>query len=416
MTEEANAEAAYFDVIVVGGGMVGAALTALLAEAGMQVAMVEARQAPLKLENVGTGLPTPRVSALTPVSQRLLTHLGAWPLMQAKRVTPYRYMQVWDAEGSGEVKFSAEQAGVTVLGHIVENDVTQASLETRLAQHSQARLYYAAKVSALHSSPAGARRLVLDDGRELEAPLIVAADGAHSSLRHMAGISVSQEDTGQQAVVTTVRCAEPHGGNARQAFLAGSPLAFLPLTVDGDEHYCSIVWSTSAEHAEALCAMSRAELGDALSAAFGEHSGEVQVCDDARCFPLIQRHAHHYVLDGLALVGDAAHSIHPLAGQGVNLGFMDAAVLAEEVVTAWRRGAPWGDSRILARYERRRRWDNTSMLALMMGFKQLFGARHPAVTLMRNLGLNSVNRVSLIKRLLMRQATGERGQLPASCR
>ncbi|WP_346796995.1 UbiH/UbiF/VisC/COQ6 family ubiquinone biosynthesis hydroxylase [Halomonas sp. Bachu 37] len=403
------------EVIVVGGGMVGAALVALLGRAGMRVALIETRPAPVRLDQVAKAHPAPRVSALTPVSQRLLTHLGAWQLMQQRRVTPYRFMQVWDGEGSGEVRFSADQAGMPVLGHIVENELTQAALESLLPSCGGFTAYYGTRVTALEKSVHG-HRLQLADGRRLEAPLVVAADGAHSALREMAGITVSAQDTGQHAVVTTVRCEQAHGEVARQVFTAGSPLAFLPLTVAGDDHYCSIVWSVSAERAEALCGMSRQALGAALADAFAFRLGAVEVCDEAYRYPLIQRHARHYVQPGLALVGDAAHSIHPLAGQGVNLGLMDAAVLAEEVTLAWKRGAKWGDSRILTRYERRRRGDNSAMLALMMGFKQLFGARQPGLTLMRNLGMNGVNLMTPLKRLLMRQATGERGRLPHSCR
>ncbi len=369
-----------FDAVIVGAGMVGAALAGLLAEAGMQVALVEAKASTLHLDDVAGEIPAPRVSALTPVSQRLLTHLGAWPAMQTARVTPYRYMEVWDAEGSGHIRFSADEAGTAVLGHIVENDVTLAALNEQVAKQPTLTRLNGVRVEALQTTARG-RWLVLDDGRQLQTPLLVAADGARSALRALAGISVAEEPMAQEAVVTTVRCAQPHGATARQAFIAGRPLAFLPLTVDGDDRYCSIVWSTTPEHAQALT-----------------------------------RHAQHYVQPNFALVGDAAHSLHPLAGQGVNLGLMDAAVLAEEVVLAWRRGAPWGSVATLRRYERRRRFDNSAMLGLMKGFKGLFGSQHPVFTLARNVGMSGMNQLVPLKRLVMRQATGERGRLPLSCR
>ena len=418
MTQTAQQSTTQFDVIVVGGGMVGAALAALLGQAGVAVALVDAKPERLDPEHVGRGLPARRVSALTPVSQRLLEGLGVWPRMTACRVTPYYGMQVWDGEGSGEVNFSAEQAGVPLLGHIVENDVTVAALEQRLAELPSVTVLLAARVTALHAPPSvkAPRIIELNDGRRLSAPLVVAADGAHSPLREMAGIEVRAHDTGHVAVVTSVRTALGHGGVARQVFRATGPLAFLPLTVDGDERHCSIVWSTSPSEAERLLALSAEALGQELATAFEARLGTVEVLDEALSLPLTQRHAEHYVQPGFALIGDAAHSIHPLAGQGVNLGLMDAAVLAEELLIARRRGIPLGEVRMLERYARRRRGDNTAMLALMDGFRLLFGTSNPLLTLGRNLGLSSVDRVTPIKRLLMRQAVGERGRLPHSCR
>ncbi|MBB3329778.1 2-octaprenylphenol hydroxylase [Halomonas campaniensis] len=408
-----------FEAVIVGGGMVGAALACLLGEAGRRVALVDARTAPLEAEAVGRGNPDLRVSALTPVSQRLLERLGAWEWMAARRVSPYRGMQVWDGQGSGSVSFSADQAGVPLLGHIVENDVTLAALEARLADLATVRVFLGARVAGLEAQRGGqgeGREVILEDGRRLAAPLVVAADGARSPLREMAGIAVSARETGHVAVVTTVRTARPHGEVARQAFLPTGPLAFLPLRVGGERQHCSIVWSTSPTDAERLVALAPEALGRELAAAIDGRLGEVSVVDRALAVPLTQRHAARYVLPGFALVGDAAHSIHPLAGQGVNLGLMDAAVLAEELLLAMGRGVSPGDERILARYARRRRGDNAGMLALMDGFRLLFGARHPALTLARNLGMNGVDRLGPLKHLLMQQAVGQRGRLPASCR
>ncbi|WP_311956471.1 UbiH/UbiF/VisC/COQ6 family ubiquinone biosynthesis hydroxylase [Halomonas garicola] len=403
-----------FDALIVGNGMVGTALCALLADAGMRVGLVEAQPRPLILDTLGEA-PAPRVSALSPVSVRLLEHLGAWPAMAQRRVTPYRHMRVWDADGSGEIAFSADEAGVAALGYIVENNLTTAALNARVLDHLGVTTFYGKRVAALQTSATG-RWLKLDDGRTLGAPLVIAADGARSALRDMAEIDVVEDDMHQHAVVTTVRCERPHGATARQAFVNGQPLAFLPLTVAGDERYCSIVWSVAPERARELEAMTPEALGETLGAALEHRLGEVEVCDRAYRLPLVQRHARRYTAPNFALVGDAAHSIHPLAGQGVNLGLMDAAVLAEEVVAAFKRGAPWGDARLLKRFERRRRADNAAMLKLMKGFKTLFDTRHPGVLLARNVGMSSLDRLVPLKRTIMRQATGERGRLPASCR
>ena len=404
------------EVVIVGAGMVGAALACLLGQAGLEVALVDVRESLLDPEKVGRGRPERRVSALTPVSRRLLEGLGAWEWMAARRVSPYRFMQVWDGQGSGEVSFSAEQAGVALLGHIVENDVTLAALERRLVALPSVRLVLGSRVAGLEAADGEARRVRLEDGRCLLTPLVVAADGARSPLRELAGIETRERDTGHRALVTTVRVERAHGEVARQVFLPTGPLAFLPLRLDGECQHCSIVWSTSPEEAERLQGLSAESLGGELANAIDRRLGEVTVVDRAVTFPLVQRHARRYVMPGLALVGDAAHSIHPLAGQGVNLGLMDAAVLAEELLTARRRGASLGDERVLARYARRRRGDNAGMLALMDGFRLLFGARHPALTLARNLGMDAVDRLTPLKGLLMQQATGHRGRLPVSCR
>ncbi|WP_129139804.1 UbiH/UbiF/VisC/COQ6 family ubiquinone biosynthesis hydroxylase [Modicisalibacter coralii] len=403
------------DVAVVGGGMVGATLAALLGEAGLRVAVLDARPAPLDDDTVGHGEAAARVSAITPVSERLLTKLGVWPWVAGRRATPYTGMQVWDGEGSGEVRFHADEAGVAALGHIVENDVILAGLERRLAALPNVQCHYGVRLEALQS-PATGRRLCLADGRRFTAPLVVAADGARSQLRDLAEIALRSRDTGHVAVVTTVQCERSHGGVARQVFLGTGPLAFLPLTLEGDSRYCSIVWSTTPAEAERLCGLSSAELGAALEQAFDATLGAVRVVGEVHRFPLVQRHAERYVVPGLALIGDAAHTVHPLAGQGVNLGLMDAAVLAEEVVAAHRRGALPGDLRILSRYARRRRGDNTAMLGLMEGFRWLFGTDQPALRLARNLGLSGVDRLTPLKRVMMRQAIGERGRLPLSCR
>ncbi|QJQ95564.1 MULTISPECIES: UbiH/UbiF/VisC/COQ6 family ubiquinone biosynthesis hydroxylase [Halomonadaceae] len=403
------------EVIVVGGGMVGATLAALLGEAGVRVGVLDARLTPLVEARIPGERLSLRVSALTPVSQRLLNHLQVWPSMAARRVTPYAGMEVWDSQGSGRIRFTADQAGVACLGHIVENDITLAALEARLAELPSVEQWYDARVTSMQGE-APLRELILADGRRCQAPLVVAADGARSYLRDLAGIDTAARDTGQVAVVTTVRVSRGHGGVARQVFLPTGPLAFLPLTLNGDAHYCSIVWSTTPEEAMRLGALSRQALGNEMASAFEHRLGDVEVIDEAVSVPLVQRHAREYVQPGLALIGDAAHSIHPLAGQGVNLGLMDAAVLAEELLEARRRGASLGDERILSRYARRRRGDNATMLTLMDGFRLLFGTENPALQLARNLGLSGVDRLTPLKRMIMRQAVGERGRLPASCR
>jgi 2-octaprenylphenol hydroxylase len=428
------------DVVIVGGGVVGSTLALLLGEANWRVTIVDAAPAPEETDTLGQGKPALRVSALTAASRRLLTTLDVWPWLASRRVATYRGMQVWDAEGSGEIRFDAEDVGVESLGHIVENDLLLAALAQRLQALpnvewlQNVRLTGYVRESGINDSEThepeakepktrrtGRAVITLDNGEQRRAPLIVGADGANSPLRGMAGIPVHERDTGQAAMVTSVRTAVGHGGIARQAFLSTGPLAFLPLTIDGRDDHCSIVWSTTPGEARRLTALGeteegRSQLGIELAQGLGGRLGDVEVIDAAPHFPITQRHAQRYVDEGLALVGDAAHSLHPLAGQGVNLGLMDAAVLAEEWIRARQRGAPPEDRRILVRYERRRRGENAAMLAAMQGFQQLFGSRQPALRLARNWGLSGVDRLMPVKRLLIRQALGEYGDLPERCR
>ncbi|MDO6787442.1 UbiH/UbiF/VisC/COQ6 family ubiquinone biosynthesis hydroxylase [Cobetia marina] len=427
------------DVAIVGAGIVGATLALLLGQGGLRVLLIEGREGIVDWQPALA--PEPRVSALTPVSRQLLSGLGVWKDIAQSRLMPYTGMQVWDAEGNGEIGFSAEQSGVSELGHIVENRVTQAALEQAISRCPSITRRYGVRVSGLGLPRTGsasvvsayqlegaeAASLILSDGSSVAAGLVVAADGARSRLRELAGIETREHDTGQVALVTTVRTAHSHQGVARQRFLPTGPLAFLPLAVNsalahpeseasGAQCHCSIVWSTTPQEAERLLALPETDFCHELEAAFEGKLGTVEYSAERFSFPLHQRHAQEYVLPGLALVGDAAHAIHPLAGQGVNLGLMDVAVLAEELLDGHRRGVALGDERWLKRYRRRRRSDNAVMLKMMDGFRLLFGSRKPGVRLVRNLGLGWVDGSVELKRLLMRQAMGERGELPESCR
>lgn len=415
------------DIAIVGAGMVGATLAALLDQAGFSVALIDARPAPTAFDPSRIDS---RVSAVTQASRALFTSLGVWKDIEARRVSPYRHMQVWDSEGSGEVTFSASDVGVSSLGHIVENSAIVDALMAYLGKASSVVMRKGQPVASLgfEGNPAqegrsrfaqsqSKRLLTLQDGSLVTARLVVGADGARSSLREMAGLNASRQVTGQQAIVASVHHGAPHQQTARQVFLPTGPLAFLPLAQPGEEdRWCSIVWSADEAEAERLMALSEADFTRALNTAFESRNGAVDQVSQRFAFPLVQRHAERYVAPALALVGDAAHSIHPLAGQGANLGFMDVAVLAEELARAQQRGASIGDIRVLERYARRRQWDNGAMLKLMDAFRIGFGSRLPLARVARNLGLNGVDRLAPIKRLLIRQALGERADLPACMR
>ncbi len=402
------------DLIIVGAGMVGSTLALALEGSGLDILVLDA--SPLEAADFDPqGGFEPRVSALSAASQRIFERLGAWPGMSARRVSPYTDMHVWDGSGTGQIHFSAETVHAEVLGHIVENRVVQDALLETMQRRGGQRLLGAARLERLERTPQG-WQLTLDDGRQLNAPLLVAADGANSAVRRLAGCETREWDYLHQAIVASVRCSEPHQRTAWQRFTDDGPLAFLPLERDGDQHWCSIVWSVTELEARRLMALDDVAFRAALGRAFEQRLGEVEEVDPRLCIPLRQRHAKRYVQPGLALIGDAAHTIHPLAGQGVNLGLLDAAVLAEVIEAAMARGERPEDIRVLSRFERRRMPHNLAMMAAMEGFERLFQADPLPLRWLRNTGLKAVQALPEAKALFVRQALGLSGDLPALAR
>ncbi|MFP6799069.1 MAG: 2-octaprenyl-3-methyl-6-methoxy-1,4-benzoquinol hydroxylase [Pseudomonas sp.] len=397
------------DLIIVGAGMVGSALALALQDQGLEVLLVDGGPLSVKPFDPQAAF-EPRVSALSAASQRILERLGVWDGIAARRACPYGEMQVWDGSGTGQIHFSAASVHAESLGHIVENRVVQDALLERL-HDSSIGLLPGARLEQLRRSGDG-WLLSLNDGRELRAPLLIAADGANSAVRRLAGCATREWDYLHHAIVTSVRCAKPHQATAWQRFTDDGPLAFLPLAGPECEHWCSIVWSVTPTEAERLMALDDAGFRRVLGFAFEHRLGEVLHADARVCIPLRQRHAKRYVEDGLALIGDAAHSIHPLAGQGVNLGFLDVAVLAEVLLHAAQRGERLGDVKVLSRYERRRMPHNLAMMAAMEGFERLFQADPLPVRWLRNSGLNWVDELPEAKALFVRQALGLSGDLP----
>nr|WP_162472280.1 2-octaprenyl-3-methyl-6-methoxy-1,4-benzoquinol hydroxylase [Pseudomonas resinovorans] len=396
------------DLIIVGAGMVGSALALALKDSGLDILLIDGSPLSVKPFDPAAAF-EPRVSALSAASQRILLRLGAWPGVMARRSSPYAEMHVWDGTGTGKIHFSAASVHAEVLGHIVENRVIQDALMEPL-HDSGIGLMPGARLERLRRS-GDDWLLTLVDGRELRAPLVVAADGANSAVRRLAGCATREWDYLHHAIVTSVRCAEPHQRTAWQRFTDEGPLAFLPLERDG-EHWCSIVWSVTPAEAERLMALDDAGFCSELGRAFEWRLGDVIGADPRLCIPLRQRHAKRYVEEGLALIGDAAHTIHPLAGQGVNLGFLDAAVLAEVLLHAAGRGERLADERVLGRYERRRMPHNLAMMAAMEGFERLFQADPLPLRWLRNSGLKWVDGLPEAKALFVRQALGLSGDLP----
>ncbi|MCY1496082.1 2-octaprenylphenol hydroxylase [compost metagenome] len=401
------------DLVIVGAGMVGSALALALEGSGLEILLVDG--SPLGVRPFDSAAAfEPRVSALSEASRRILQRLHAWDGILARRSEPYREMQVWDGSGTGQIHFSAASVHAEVLGHIVENRVVQDALLERLHQ-STIGLVPGARLEQLRHS-GDDWLLTLADGREIRAPLVIAADGANSAVRRLAGCATREWDYLHHAIVTSVRCARPHLATAWQRFTDDGPLAFLPLSLEGDSRWCSIVWSTTPEQAEKLMALDDAAFRNALGHAFEFRLGEIEQVDPRLCIPLRQRHARRYVEPGLALIGDAAHTIHPLAGQGVNLGFLDAATLAEVLLHAYERGEPIADERVLSRYERRRMPHNLAMMAAMEGFERLFQADPLPLRWLRNAGLRLMDQHHEAKGVFVRQALGLSGDLPELAR
>lgn len=387
----------HYDVIIVGGGMVGATLAvALTQQSNIKVALIEAYQATPITEN---DEPELRVSALTRASEMLLKNLNIWPLLMASRISRFTDMKVWETATSA-LHFDSAEIGEPLLGHIIENRHLQQACLARCSQITNIDVLCPAKPASRTGNT-----LILEDGRVLTADLIVAADGAQSRLREWSGIASQGWDYQQTAVVCTVTTEHAHNKTARQRFLAEGPLAFLPLA---DPHQCSIVWSNSTEEAALLCQLDDERFKQILGKAFESTLGEIVDVSQRASFPLKLSHAAHYVDIGFALVGDAAHTIHPLAGQGVNIGFLDAATLAEIVLEAHNTGRNIGSLHTLNKYQRRRKADNLLMQVTMDAFKRVFGSDLAPVRWARRIGLQTVNKHGLLKTLFMRQAAGHR--------
>jgi 2-polyprenylphenol 6-hydroxylase len=397
-----------FDIVIIGAGIVGATSACALGEAGVNVALIEAR--PLVPE-VDSAVRDARVFAITRASQRIFAALDVWGRIIALGAYPFREMEVWDAGGTGVIHFDSADIGEPCLGHMIEPRIIQAALLDRLQSLAAVSLFCPAQLQDI-SVDAEAVRLSLKENTTLTAELVIAADGARSPLRERLGIPIRTYDYHQSSLVARVATEFPHHATARQRFLPGGPLAFLPL----EEDWSSIVWTLPTAEVAGVLALEREDFHVALGQAFDFRLGRIIDSERREAYPLTRLHAEQYVSERVALAGDAAHAIHPLAGQGVNLGLLDAAALTEVILDARGRGRNPGALPVLRRYERWRRGENLLMMSAMDGFNTLFGNQPGPVRRLRNFGLSMVNAVGPAKNLFMRHAAGLAGDLPALAR
>lgn len=387
------------DVAIVGGGMVGLAVACGLQGSGLRVAVLEQHvPQPLAVD----APPQLRVSAINAASEKLLTRLGVWSDIVARRACCYHGMEVWDKDSFGRIEFDDQSMGYSHLGHIVENAEIHYALWQKAQRSPDITLLAPAEIQQVAWGENEAF-LTLKEGTMLTARLVIGADGANSWLRNKADIPLTFWDYRHHALVATIRTQEAHGAVARQAFHGEGILAFLPLS---DPHLCSIVWSLSPQVAERMQQASVDEFNQALNIAFDNRLGLCSVESERQTFPLTGRYARQFAAHRLALVGDAAHTIHPLAGQGVNLGFMDAAELIDELKRLQRQGKDIGQYIYLRRYERSRKHSAAMMLAGMQGFRELFAGENPAKKLLRDIGLKLADTLPGVKPQLLRQAMG----------
>lgn len=390
------------DIAIVGAGLAGSAMALSLADSEYSITLLDAR--PLPAPDSLPDKHEARVSALTPGTIRLLKSLGAWDHVPPTRISPYTRMHVREADGTGEINFSADDLRADALGCIVENHLIQSALLSQLASCSNVSIAAPTTVTACEPSAHG-NLLRLADGRSINSKLVIAADGARSPIRDLIQIPVRSWDYNHTAIVTTVYTEQPHQATARQIFHDDGVLAFLPLSDIGPasqgQHACSIVWSLIPEKAAAMMALGDQSFINKLSHASEHWLGNVTGCESRFSFPLRQCHARRYFQGGVVLIGDAAHSIHPLAGQGANLGFQDVACLSRILTEGPRE---LSDPVLLRRYQRERRPANLLMAGVMEGFKQLYADQPLPIRWLRNKGMHAVDRWSLVKNELVRQA------------
>ena len=394
------------DVIINGAGLVGSSIAIGLAKAGLKVLVIEFHPLEKLYPKDDYGL---RVSAFTPSSKKWLEYVDAWDgLMHTGKITPFLHMHVWDEGGKGELTFDAAGTGSDALGWIMDNEATQGVLIDRALKLENITILDNTKLESFEKVGDDVE-VQLSNGDEYVTELIVGADGGRSMVRDWANIPTTGWSYGQKTIVGQVRPEKSHDNTCWQRFLDNGPLALLPLN-DGR---CSLAWHTTYEEADELLALDPKAFSDRLSEGFQWKFGRIEIAGNLGAYPLRLNHAQTYVRENFALAGDAAHSIHPLAGLGVNIGYLDSATLVEELINAKKAGISLGDLTMLKRYEKRRKAHNMLIMGSMDLFKRSSTSQSKLVKGVRNFGLSAMDKVPFAKRKLARIAMGYYGDIPS---
>ena len=392
---------AHPDVLIIGAGIAGLSLATALGREGFRVTVIDGASRPEPpAESRDLDAWDLRVSALTPASIEFLQSLGAWAGIPADRTGCYTGMQVWDAQGSGRIAFSAGEVEAPFLGHIVENRLTLSALLRCAESTAGVEVLWQHALNSMALTDQG-WQIHCENGEGFCAPLTVGADGARSRVRSLTAMPSRQWSYEQSAIVGTIALRTSHQDTCWQAFLDTGPLALLPLA---DDDKVAMVWSLDQAKHESIAALNDEAFLAQLNRALAGDAPEAMAVGPRASFPLMQSHAVDYVDEGLVLVADAAHSIHPLAGQGINLGLSDVRVLAQELANANVSGLRVSSPVALKRYQRQRKTENLAMMAAMEGFKRGFGSANPLAVIARNVGLNFVDQRESLKRWFMEQA------------
>jgi|TARA_B100000959_G_scaffold153652_1_gene161186 2-octaprenylphenol hydroxylase len=396
------------DIVIVGGGITGSSLACLLGEAGFGIILLDAD---IKSEHMSEKN-DPRVFAITIASERILRKAGAWVFLNKENISPFRRMHVWDKNGNGEIHFESASICEPTMGYILPHRDILDALHERICDLENVR--HIKGVSPIKiKREADAAILDCNNEQQFKTKLVVAADGSNSKTRELLNIHYQKYDYRQSALASIVTTEIPHDEVARQRFSDDGPLAFLPMK---NPYKSGIVWSSSPQWVEELLKFDMATFHSELEAAFDNKLGKIIESTERKVFPLSRAQAEHYVQPRFALIGDSAHTVHPLAGLGANLGLLDTASLAEILIDTFNLDRDIGRLQVLRRYERWRKGENRQIMYLLDGFKYLFENKFQSVQWIRNFGLDVIDDMPIVKNMIMMRAMGLKGNLPKFAR